>query len=214
MLRRMVKLHRGRNSRDVEPNRARRRQPDEAAAGRIIDERRREEATADGARTATAPEAPTPSSSARVHRAVMVSTRARPRSSTVPDPPPRSSTGEATEMISRRGATECSTETVAPQVIPARTETQAPRTRRSWGWVIAVILVIAALVAVAVLGTVLLTRGYERRRRRRKTRSARRSRTSTSRSRRATWRRCEASPAATTGTATSSTTRAQWTETH
>ncbi len=48
---------------------------------------------------------------------------------------------------------------VAPQVIPPRTEPgKPPRRRRSWGWVVAVILVIAALVAVAILGTVLLTR--------------------------------------------------------
>jgi hypothetical protein len=51
--------------------------------------------------------------------------------------------------------------TAAPQVIPARSG-EAPRPvqqpRRSWGWVIAVVLVIAALVAIAVLGTLLLTR--------------------------------------------------------
>jgi hypothetical protein len=48
---------------------------------------------------------------------------------------------------------------VAPQVIPPRTGTgRPPRTRRSWGWVVAVILVIAALAAVAILGTLLLTR--------------------------------------------------------
>ncbi|OBJ96891.1 DUF4878 domain-containing protein [Mycolicibacterium conceptionense] len=49
----------------------------------------------------------------------------------------------------------------APQVIPPRDESdQAPQpaARRSWGWVVAVVLVIAALVAIAVLGTVLLTR--------------------------------------------------------
>ncbi|WP_454788156.1 Rv0361 family membrane protein [Mycolicibacterium lutetiense] len=49
----------------------------------------------------------------------------------------------------------------APQVIPPREEpAEAPQTatRRSWGWVVAVILVIAAVVAIAVLGTVLLTR--------------------------------------------------------
>jgi hypothetical protein len=50
--------------------------------------------------------------------------------------------------------------TVAPQVIPPRTESgKPPRTRRSWGWVVALVLVIAALVAVAILGTLLLTRG-------------------------------------------------------
>jgi hypothetical protein len=49
---------------------------------------------------------------------------------------------------------------VAPQVIPPRGDApKPPRTRRSWGWVIALLLVIAALVAVAILGTVLLTRG-------------------------------------------------------
>ena len=49
---------------------------------------------------------------------------------------------------------------VAPQVIPPRGDApKPPRTRRSWGWVIALLLVIAALVAVAILGTLLLTRG-------------------------------------------------------
>ncbi|HZN84098.1 MAG TPA: DUF4878 domain-containing protein [Mycobacterium sp.] len=49
---------------------------------------------------------------------------------------------------------------VAPQVIPPRTDPpKPPRNRRSWGWVVALLLVIAALVAVAILGTVLLTRG-------------------------------------------------------
>lgn len=49
---------------------------------------------------------------------------------------------------------------VAPQLIPPRTELgRPPRNRRSWGWVVAVLLVIAALVAVAILGTLLLTRG-------------------------------------------------------
>ena len=47
----------------------------------------------------------------------------------------------------------------APQIIPPRGDAPAPpRKRRSWGWVIALVLVIAALVAVAILGTVLLTR--------------------------------------------------------
>lgn len=49
---------------------------------------------------------------------------------------------------------------VAPQLIPPRFEpAKQPRNRRSWGWVVALLLVIAALVAVAILGTVLLTRG-------------------------------------------------------
>jgi hypothetical protein len=49
---------------------------------------------------------------------------------------------------------------VAPQVIPPRADApKPPRARRSWGWVVALVLVIAALVAVAILGTLLLTRG-------------------------------------------------------
>src|SRR4051794_10300452 len=49
---------------------------------------------------------------------------------------------------------------VAPQVIPRRPDaTGPPSSRRSWGWVVAVILVIAAVAAVAILGTLLLTRG-------------------------------------------------------
>jgi hypothetical protein len=49
---------------------------------------------------------------------------------------------------------------VSPQVIPPRGDapTPPPTKHRSWGWVIALVLVIAALVAVAVLGTLLLTR--------------------------------------------------------
>jgi hypothetical protein len=46
--------------------------------------------------------------------------------------------------------------TAIPQSIPPRVP---PRRRRSWGWVLALILVIAALAAVAILGTVWLTRG-------------------------------------------------------
>jgi hypothetical protein len=46
-----------------------------------------------------------------------------------------------------------------PQAIPPwMAAPKLPAKRRSWGWVLALILVIAALVAVAVLGTVLLTR--------------------------------------------------------
>ncbi|BBY49819.1 hypothetical protein MARA_32870 [Mycolicibacterium arabiense] len=49
-----------------------------------------------------------------------------------------------------------------PQVIPGRTDVpKPPKSRRSWGWVIAVLLVIAAVVAVAILGTILLTRDDE-----------------------------------------------------
>ena len=48
---------------------------------------------------------------------------------------------------------------VAPQLIPGRDDNaKPPGRRRSWGWVIAVVLVIAALAAIAILGTVLLSR--------------------------------------------------------
>ncbi|RDH74735.1 DUF4878 domain-containing protein [Mycolicibacterium moriokaense] len=47
----------------------------------------------------------------------------------------------------------------APQLIPGREDApNVPGNRRSWGWVVALILVIAALAAVAILGTLLLTR--------------------------------------------------------
>jgi len=50
--------------------------------------------------------------------------------------------------------------TATPQSIPPRGTIPRPPVmrRRSWGWVVALILVIAALAAVAILGTVLLTR--------------------------------------------------------
>jgi hypothetical protein len=51
---------------------------------------------------------------------------------------------------------------IAPQLIPPRVEApKPPRIRRSWGWVVALLLVIAALVAVAVLGTILITRSSQ-----------------------------------------------------
>jgi hypothetical protein len=59
--------------------------------------------------------------------------------------------GALTEPITAAGP-------VAPQLIPGRTDPPKPPRSRSWGWVIAVILVIAAIVALAILGTVLLTR--------------------------------------------------------
>jgi hypothetical protein len=50
--------------------------------------------------------------------------------------------------------------TATPQLIPPRLGAKlGPTAQRSWGWVLALILVILALAAVAVLGTVLLTRG-------------------------------------------------------
>ncbi|WP_102141237.1 DUF4878 domain-containing protein [Mycobacterium hubeiense] len=54
-----------------------------------------------------------------------------------------------------------------PQHIPPRGDAPPPpppATRhRSWGWVVAVLLVIAALVAIAILGTVMFTRGSDSR---------------------------------------------------
>lgn len=70
----------------------------------------------------------------------------------VPDP--------ATEIFAVAGdATDPGIKVATPQAIPPRMDPpKPPPKRRSWGWVVALILVIAALVAVAVLGTVLLTR--------------------------------------------------------
>jgi hypothetical protein len=72
----------------------------------------------------------------------------------VPDAPAGMAAGTATtEPMTQQ-------KSVAPQLIPPRFEpVKPPRNRRSWGWVVALLLVIAALVAVAILGTLLLTRG-------------------------------------------------------
>ena len=51
--------------------------------------------------------------------------------------------------------------TAVPQEIPPRSDGPKPRLGRRrgrWGWVLAVVLVIAALAAVAILGTLLLSR--------------------------------------------------------
>jgi hypothetical protein len=67
----------------------------------------------------------------------------------------------ATEVMATAAAP--AVKPVSPQIIPPRGDAPKapPSKRRSWGWVIALILVIAALVAVAVLGTLLLTRDNE-----------------------------------------------------
>jgi len=66
----------------------------------------------------------------------------------------------ATEVMAVPTGTMAHQKPVAPQLIPPRTEpAKPPPNRRSWGWVVALLLVIAALVAVAILGTLLLTRG-------------------------------------------------------
>jgi hypothetical protein len=69
----------------------------------------------------------------------------------------------ATEIFNVPGdATDPGMKVATPQAIPPRIDLpKVPTKRRSWGWVVALILVIAALVAVAVLGTVLLTRRSE-----------------------------------------------------
>ena len=47
-----------------------------------------------------------------------------------------------------------------PQMIPPRGEApKPPGGKRSWGWVVAIAIIVAALAAIAVLGTLLLTRG-------------------------------------------------------
>ena len=69
----------------------------------------------------------------------------------------------ATEVFSTADSSETEAfarqKPVAPQMIPPRGDAQKqPRKRRSWGWVAAIVFVIAALAAIAILGTILLTR--------------------------------------------------------
>jgi hypothetical protein len=57
------------------------------------------------------------------------------------------------------GANQGPPRAALPQLIPPRLGAKLrPSTQRSWGWVLALILIILALAAIAVLGTVLLTR--------------------------------------------------------
>jgi hypothetical protein len=65
-----------------------------------------------------------------------------------------------TEIISTNTEPLRRLRAATPRTIRAWGQTGVPRSggRVSWGWVVAVVLVIAALVAVAVLGTVWLTR--------------------------------------------------------
>jgi hypothetical protein len=68
----------------------------------------------------------------------------------------------ATEIIGTPTEPMSPGKPIAPQLIPPRGEMPKPPGRRhSWGWVVALILVIAALVAVAILGTLVLTRGSD-----------------------------------------------------
>ena len=69
----------------------------------------------------------------------------------------------ATEVFSTTAAGDtdafAAQKPVAPQMIPPRGEApKPPKKRRSWGWVVAIVVIIAALAAIAILGTILLTR--------------------------------------------------------
>jgi flagellar basal body-associated protein FliL len=62
------------------------------------------------------------------------------------------------------GSSRMSPRTAVPQIIPPRLgERLRASNQRSWGWVLALILIILAVAAIAVLGTVLLTHGNKRR---------------------------------------------------
>src|SRR5277367_2870286 len=66
---------------------------------------------------------------------------------------------EAFEPGRPPGGGQPGTRTATPQLIPPRLGAKLrPSGQRSWGWVLALILIILALAAIAVLGTVLLTR--------------------------------------------------------
>lgn len=61
------------------------------------------------------------------------------------------------------GPSETSPRTAMPQLIPPRISARLrPSSQYSWGWVLALILIILALTAIAVLGTVLLTHGNKK----------------------------------------------------
>jgi hypothetical protein len=68
----------------------------------------------------------------------------------------------ATEVFAQgrqSGGGQSGSRTATPQLIPPRLGSKfRPSGQRSWGWVLALILIILALAAIAVLGTVLLTR--------------------------------------------------------
>ncbi|OBI43678.1 hypothetical protein A5707_04620 [Mycobacterium kyorinense] len=61
------------------------------------------------------------------------------------------------------GQTRSTPRAAVPQLIPPRLGGKLrPTSQRSWGWVLALILIILALAAIAVLGTVLLTHGNKK----------------------------------------------------
>jgi hypothetical protein len=66
---------------------------------------------------------------------------------------------EAFEPGRAPGGSQSGARIATPQLIPPRLGAKLrPSGQRSWGWVLALILIILALAAIAVLGTVLLTR--------------------------------------------------------
>lgn len=65
----------------------------------------------------------------------------------------------ATELFDPRAYRGGSSRKAAPQLIPPRLAGKLPGpTSRTWGWVLALVLIVLALAVIAVLGTVWLTR--------------------------------------------------------
>jgi hypothetical protein len=75
------------------------------------------------------------------------------------DPTARAATPPITAQNPATSPPKAGPKTATPQSIPPRLGMKLPTSRQfNWGWVLAIVVIVLALAAIAILGTVLLTR--------------------------------------------------------
>lgn len=95
----------------------------------------------------------------------VIATSPDPATEVIPSPPgpagPAGATAPAAAAVPPPVSPGLPPKTAVPQSIPPREgpKSRGPGKHVNWGWVLAIVVIVLALAAIAILGTVLLTRG-------------------------------------------------------
>ena len=103
---------------------------------------------------------PRPASTPRRPRSSPPRPTPRPKSSRRPPGPAGAAAGTPRRCGGAARIARAAPKTATPQSIPPRRGPSSATVRQcNWGWVLAIVVILLALAAIAILGTVLLTRG-------------------------------------------------------